>query len=148
MVNVADVMTPEQRSRCMSKIRSAKTKPEMLLRQSLWREGLRFRVRSRLPGRPDIIFTRAKLAVFVDGCFWHSCPVHGTAPKSNQSYWDVKLAGNRARDERVSAEIAKVGWHCLRIWEHEVKEDLAGAVRLVIARRDAILEDDLIIAAN
>lgn len=137
---MADVMTPEQRSRCMSKIRSAKTKPEMLLRQALWREGLRFRVKSRLPGRPDIIFTRAKLAVFVDGCFWHSCPVHGKAPKSNQSYWDEKLAGNRARDERVTRQIAEMGWYTLRIWEHEIEENLMAAVHSVISQRESLLE--------
>ncbi|QBE92499.1 very short patch repair endonuclease [Sphingomonas paucimobilis] len=133
-------MTSEQRSRCMSRIRSAKTKPEMLLRRALWSKGLRFRVKSRLPGRPDIIFTRAKLAVFVDGCFWHSCPVHGTAPKSNQSYWDEKLASNRARDERVTSQIASMGWHCLRIWEHEIKGDLMAVVQSVTLRRAALLE--------
>lgn len=124
----------------MSRIRSAKTKPEMLLRRALWSKGLRFRVKSRLPGRPDIIFTRAKLAVFVDGCFWHSCPVHGTAPKSNQSYWDEKLASNRARDERVTSQIASMGWHCLRIWEHEIKGDLMAVVQSVTLRRAALLE--------
>jgi DNA mismatch endonuclease Vsr len=76
---------------------------------------------SLLPGRPDFIFPKNKVAVFVDGCFWHCCPQCGHTPKSNRSYWSLKLARNRARDKRISREIKRLGWKVLRIWEHEIK---------------------------
>lgn len=117
-------MTPAQRSRCMSRIRSRDTKPELTLRRALFRRGLRFRVRMRLKGKPDIVFTRAKLAVFVDGCFWHGCPEHGTSPKSNSVYWIGKLARNRERDAEVATMLAAQGWHVIRYWDHDVHGDL------------------------
>lgn len=122
---MTDLMTPIQRSRCMSRIRSANTKPELQLRRRLFALGLRFRTTLKLPGKPDIVFTRAKLAVFVDGCFWHGCPKHGTRPKSNTGYWDAKLERNRERDTAVNAILAADGWRVLRFWEHQISEDLA-----------------------
>jgi DNA mismatch endonuclease (patch repair protein) len=99
------------------------TKPELALRSALHRAGRRFRknVRIHAPGcsvRPDIVFTRARVAVFVDGCFWHSCPEHGTTPSANASYWAAKLAGNRQRDARVDAALHAGGWEVVRLWEH------------------------------
>lgn len=120
---MTDVMTPIQRSRCMSRIRSENTKPEIALRRLLFASGLRFRTKLKLPGKPDIVFTRAKLAVFIDGCFWHGCPKHGTRPKSNSAYWNVKLDRNRERDLAVTARLLAEGWQVLRYWEHQINED-------------------------
>ena len=130
---MADTMTPEQRSRCMSRIRSKDTRPELMLRSALWRAGLRFSVKGKLPGRPDICFTRAKLAVFIDGCFWHNCPIHGTRPKSNAGYWNSKIEGNRSRDLLILARLDEIGWKGLRFWEHEVKEDVGSIVAAIKA---------------
>lgn len=98
------------------------TKPELLLRSELHRRGLRFRVdRKVLPGlrtRPDIVFGPAKVAVFVDGCFWHSCPQHSTVPKNNREWWKVKLEANVARDRRADTALEAEGWEVLRFWEH------------------------------
>lgn len=130
-----DVMTPEQRSRCMSRIRSTKTGPEMRLRQALWARCLRYRLNRKLPGKPDLVFVGARLAVFVDGCFWHGCPVHGTSPKSNQSYWTPKIARNRERDAIVSATLQSTGWTVLRFWEHEIEDNLDGVVEAIAMAR-------------
>lgn len=129
-------MTPKQRSHCMSRIRSANTKPEMHLRRALWAAGLRFRVRGKTCGRPDVVFTRSKLAVFVDGCFWHGCPVHGTHPKTNQGYWRSKIEGNKARDERVSAQLHALGWSVMRFWLHQLDDDLPRVVEQIQAERE------------
>jgi DNA mismatch endonuclease (patch repair protein) len=85
-------------------------------------------VASELWVRPDIVFTRARIAVFVDGCFWHSCPLHGRAPKSNVAYWTPKLEANRARDVRVDTALASEGWAVVRIWEHENVDAAADVV--------------------
>ena len=95
------------------------TGPELALRSELHRRGLRFRkdLPLRVPGRvvrPDVVFTRARLAVFIDGCFWHRCPEHGTSPRSNSDYWRTKLDRNVARDHRVDEALAAAGWRSLR----------------------------------
>ena len=93
--------------------------------------GLRYRVCVRLPGRPDIVFPRQKLVVFVDGCFWHGCPLHYVRPKSNTSYWSPKIEANAARDRRQEAVLEGEGWHVLRLWEHEIEADPEGCARQV-----------------
>lgn len=104
----------------MSRMPRARTKPEMLLRRELHRRGLRFRVNHAvLPGKPDLSFTRARLAVFVDGCFWHMCPEHVVLPKNNSAWWHAKLLGNVERDRAKDAALAGIGWTTLHIWEHE-----------------------------
>jgi DNA mismatch endonuclease (patch repair protein) len=96
------------------------SKPELRLREELHRLGLRYRIQLRgLPGTPDIAFTRARIAVFVDGCFWHRCPEHGVSPKSNRDWWQVKLDGNVARDRRNDLALTGLGWLSFRVWEHE-----------------------------
>ena len=80
---------------------------------------MRFRIQARLPGRPDVVLTRARLAVFVDGCFWHRCPEHGTVPVNNREWWLEKLNGNVERDRRKDVELLAMGWNVLHIWEHE-----------------------------
>src|SRR5689334_20593415 len=94
------------------------TKPELALRRELHRRGLRFRVNHPgVPGSPDIVFTRARIAVFVDGCFWHRCPRHGTLPRNNRDWWEEKLARNVARDRAKDAALAELGWAVVHAWE-------------------------------
>ncbi len=128
---MADVMTPEQRSRCMSRIRGKDTKSELILRRALWSQGLRYRLKSKLPGKPDIVFPGARVVVFVDGCFWHGCPEHATAPKTNRKFWSKKLKANKDRDLRVTHELEEMGWTVLRFWEHEVKQDVGAVVSII-----------------
>lgn len=118
---MVDVLTPVQRKYCMSRIRGKNTKPEIVLRKLLWSAGYRYRLKSRLPGKPDIVFPRHKLAVFVDGCFWHGCPKHAVMPKTNRTFWREKLSRNMQRDREVNVQIRKMGWRVVRIWEHEIE---------------------------
>ncbi len=102
------------------------TGPELQLRRTLHRQGVRFRLhRSDLPGRPDIVLARLHLAVFVDGCFWHGCPVHAKAPKANAEFWAAKIAANRARDSRNDGLLVDLGWDVLHVWEHDDLEAVA-----------------------
>lgn len=117
----------------MSRIRGTDTKPELALRRALWRCGLRYRLKQRLPGKPDIVFIRARLVVFVDGCFWHACPLHQTRPKTNAEFWRTKIATNVQRDTRVTAVLQEQGWEVLRFWEHEVVEDVQKVVATIQA---------------
>lgn len=123
-----DVLTPKQRRRCMSSIRGRDTKPELILRKALWAQGLRYRLNNRLPGRPDIIFPGKKLAIFVDGCFWHRCPLHFQAPEANSLFWAEKIGRNVDRDREVDQRLRAQGWQVLRVWEHEIHESVAACV--------------------
>lgn len=116
-----DVLTRSQRSHCMSRIRGRDTKPEVMLRKELWRLGLRYRIHHGLPGRPDIVFPSRRVVIFVDGCFWHRCPLHWQAPKNNAEFWERKIAANQLRDERVTRDLEEAGWRVIRIWEHQVR---------------------------
>ena len=113
------------------------TGPEVRLRSALHAAGLRFRkdFLVRVPGlrvHVDVAFTRPRLAIFVDGCFWHGCPEHGRSPKSNVEYWVPKLASNRGRDERVNLALQADGWTVLRLWEHTATEDAVTAVEAAL----------------
>ncbi|MDY3203266.1 very short patch repair endonuclease [Methanocorpusculum bavaricum] len=120
---MTDVLTPEQRKKNMSRIHGKNTSPELKLRKLLWKSGLRgYRVYYNLPGKPDIVFTKQKLAIFVDGCFWHKCPVCFRPPATNGEFWNEKLQKNVERDLRVNEELQNTGWTVLRIWEHEIKK--------------------------
>lgn len=121
--------------------RRTDTKPEVRLRSALHRRGLRFRkdflIRAgEVRVRPDIVFTRLKLALFVDGCFWHSCPEHGSIPKRNREYWLPKLAANAERDRRVNAALEASGWAILRLWEHEGTDRASSMVLETVERRE------------
>jgi DNA mismatch endonuclease (patch repair protein) len=116
----------------MSRIRGKNTKPEIVLRSALWSLGLRYRLHAPLLGKPDIVFLGSRVAVFVDGCFWHGCPDHSVKPKTNSSFWKTKLRKNIERDIRASASLEAAGWTVVRIWEHEIKEDISAAVGRVI----------------
>jgi DNA mismatch endonuclease (patch repair protein) len=136
-----DVMTREQRSRCMANIKGKDTGPELRLRRALWREGFRYILHPRLPGRPDLVFVSSLVAVFVDGCFWHGCPKHMTRPKTNRTFWDNRLAGNVLRDRRVTSELTGMGYKVLRFWEHEVEVDLDKvvlSVQQILRRRSGL----------
>lgn len=129
---MTDRISVDARSRNMAQIRGRETKPELALRRMLWSMGQRYRTHARLPGRPDIVFTRDQLAVFVDGCFWHSCPEHGAVPSSNNHFWSKKLRSNQERDRRVESELAALGWTVLRFWEHEVEESALDCARKIV----------------
>ena len=119
-------------SRRMSGARRRDTAPEVALRRELHRRGRRFRVAHKVPGNNrrtvDIAFPRHKLAVFVDGCFWHGCAEHGTAPRSNAAWWVAKLEANRARDGDTNRLLTEAGWRVLRIWEHTPPDEAADLV--------------------
>lgn len=119
----------EMVSRQMSAMPSRDTGTEMALRRELHNRGMRYRTHLKtLPGKPDIAFTRARIAVFVDGCFWHRCPDHGTAPKNNGKWWADKLDANVARDRRNDDELRKLGWMTVHVWEHEDPATAAEAI--------------------
>lgn len=126
----------------MSVARRRDTAPELGVRRLLHAQGLRYRVAYPVPGQRrrtiDIAFTRAKLAVFIDGCFWHGCPEHGTEPKSNSNWWAAKIAANRARDRDTELVLAGMGWRVLRFWEHTAPASAAQVIvdDLAIKRED------------
>jgi DNA mismatch endonuclease (patch repair protein) len=121
------------RSENMSRIRGRDTSTEVKLRHEVWRLGLRYRLNKRVAGiKPDFIFPGIKLAVFVDGCFWHGCPDHYVRPRSsNAAFWASKLSLNVARDERQIQRLKAEGWRVIRVWEHEVKHSLNTAALFI-----------------
>lgn len=122
--------------RRMQAQRTRDTGPELAVRRLLHAAGLRYRVdRAPLPGlrrRADLVFGPARVAVYVDGCFWHGCPEHGNSPRANSEYWRPKLAGNRARDEDTDRRLAAAGWTVVRAWEHEDPGGVAARVEAAI----------------
>jgi DNA mismatch endonuclease (patch repair protein) len=120
-----DRLTPEQRSRLMSRIRGKNTKPEMIVRSWLHKHGYRFRLhRKDLPGKPDIVLPKYKTVIFVHGCFWHrheGCK-RATIPKSNAKYWQEKFLRNQERDNIALAELYKREWNCLVLWECQIAD--------------------------
>jgi DNA mismatch endonuclease, patch repair protein len=129
---MADVLTPEQRSYCMSRIRGANTAPEVAFRKALWSLGFRYRISNRMPGRPDILFRRARIAVFVDGCFWHGCKVHFVMPRTRRTFWKKKIESNISRDRRVRRQLRQSGWRVVRVWEHEIENRPVSALRRIV----------------
>lgn len=119
---------PLTKSEQMARVKSTDTGLERRFRRSIWASGLRYRIRPRLPGTPDLAFPRQHVAVFVDGCFWHGCPDHYRKPATNVDFWKHKLETNMSRDQRVDDELAKSGWTVARVWEHEILHDVAAAV--------------------
>lgn len=126
--SVADILTPEQRKRCMASVRTTGTAPEVKLRKELWKKGMRYRIKSKLPGKPDILFPFCKLAIFVDGCFWHNCPLHGEIPKTNTPFWKQKIERNVERDKEINDLLQSQGWSVLRVWEHAINDSLDSVV--------------------
>lgn len=129
---MVDVFDKKKRSEVMSRVKSKNTKPEMLLRSALFKAGLRgYRIRTNLPGSPDVAFTKVKLAIFVDGCFWHGCPECYTEPGTNTQFWKKKLMENKERDARVNRKLEEMGWKVIRFWEHQIEKDLSGCINLI-----------------
>ena len=126
-------------SRRMHNTPQRDTPVEMQVRSRLHRRGLRFRVDRTIPGvtrsRPDLVFTKERVAVFLDGCFWHSCPVHGTTPHANRDWWLEKLAANVERDRRHDRELRTAGWLVLRFWEHEDPTSVVDAIESRVCER-------------
>jgi DNA mismatch endonuclease, patch repair protein len=130
--------------RAMQGNKSRDTKPEMAVRRAVHAMGLRYRIAGRplvgLSRTADMVFRRARIAVFVDGCFWHGCPAHHTTPKTNANYWTAKVQGNKARDRNTTVRLQAAGWTVLRFWSHEdpraVAANILQAVRDMSANRD------------
>jgi len=123
-----DRITKEQRHKNMSRVKGKDTTPELLLRKALWARGIRYRKNyDKLPGKPDIVLTRQKIAIFVDGDFWHARGHQdnpGEEVASNKEFWRKKLARNVERDKEVNDELTEAGWLVLRFWESDIKKDL------------------------
>jgi DNA mismatch endonuclease, patch repair protein len=125
----------------MSRQRRRDTTPEIALRRELHSRGLRYRTDVPLPDMPrrraDIVFSRARVAVFVNGCFWHACPAHGTSPRSNSEWWQSKLDTNLRRDRDTDERLVAAGWVPVRIWEHEPVSEAADSVEAIVRSRVA-----------
>lgn len=126
-----DKISPEQRHKNMAAIRGKNTKPEMIVRRGLWSRGFRYRLNHRrLPGHPDIVLRKYRTCIFVNGCFWHGHHVDSTImesspcckiPTTNHEFWVEKIRGNKERDKRDQRKLAEMGWHCITVWECELK---------------------------
>lgn len=131
---MADVLSDEQRKLNMSRIRGKNTTPEIKFRKILYARGFRgYRIHPDLPGKPDIAFTRYKLAIFIDGCFWHRCPVDFKEPETRKDFWVKKINSNVERDQKVNLELQSMGWTVLRIWEHEIRKDPEAPIQRLTA---------------
>lgn len=132
---MSDIWTKAKRSNVMSRIRGSGNRATELKLIAIFRiHGVTgWRRKARVFGKPDFVFPTHKLAVFVDGCFWHGCPIHATQPKTNAEFWRTKIARNQARDRLVARKLRAQGWRVLRIWEHELAKKnarrLAGRLR-------------------
>jgi DNA mismatch endonuclease, patch repair protein len=122
---MADVFSKKVRSRVMSTIRSRANQSTELKLAAIFRANRLTGWRRHMPllGKPDFVFSKQRVAIFVDGCFWHGCPKHGRKPDSNKSYWLPKLERNRARDKQVTKQLRNLGWIVLRIWHHELDNE-------------------------
>ena len=124
--------------RSMQSNRGRDTKLELRVRSALHREGLRFRKHVRpilsLRCTADVVFPRERLAVFIDGCYWHSCPKHASRPKTNGEWWQSKLDRTRERDEHNVQELSRAGWHVLRVWEHQEVTEVVKTVTQALAQ--------------
>lgn len=123
-MNMADVLSKEQRHKCMSHIRDKNTKPEMLVRKYLFSLGFRYRINvNTLPGTPDIVLRKYNIAIFINGCFWHGhvgCK-YANLPKTNQLFWKQKIETNKKRDIEKQCQLRNLGWNIIQIWECELK---------------------------
>ena len=120
---MTDVLTQEQRKFNMSRIRGKDTGPEVKLRKLLFANGFRgYRIHYNLPGKPDIVFVKKKIAIFVDGCFWHKCPVCFQEPATRKEFWMKKIQSNVKRDEKVNELLKNDEWNVIRFWEHDVRK--------------------------
>jgi DNA mismatch endonuclease (patch repair protein) len=130
---VTDIYSKSKRSEIMSLVRGSANKSTELLTIALFRKLAIKGWRRHVPlvGRPDFVFRNARVAVFVDGCFWHMCPIHGTMPKSNAAFWAAKLSANRARDRRVARFLRAKEWRVIRIWQHDLRQRPVASIRRI-----------------
>ncbi len=127
-----DTHTPMQRKYNMSRIKSSDTLIELKFRKYIWQNGLKgYRLKSKILGKPDIYFPKQKLAVFIDGCFWHKCPIDFIKPQSKNDYWDRKIKNNVRRDKKINIELKKENIKVLRFWEHEVENNPGKCYRIL-----------------
>lgn len=121
-----DNHTPAQRHTNMSAVRSKNTRPELIVRRWLWSRGFRYRLNDpRLPGHPDMVLRKYRTCIFVNGCFWHghdNCK-YSKLPKTNTNFWREKISRNKERDRKEQQQLAKMGWHCITIWECQLKQN-------------------------
>jgi DNA mismatch endonuclease (patch repair protein) len=136
VLNMADVFTKIKRSEVMSRIRSQGNKDTEVALANIFRRHkiTGWRRNQKIFGKPDFVFRRERLAVFVDGCFWHGCPRHATKPKSNRSYWRRKLTRNKTRDKLVTRMLRKAGWHVFRIWECDLTGHPESCIRRILEK--------------
>lgn len=133
----APIPEKESTSRVMSAIKATNTKPELMLRKELWANGVRgYRIHwKKVPGRPDIAFPKKKLAIFVNGCFWHKCPSCKPAlPKSNTGFWNEKFEKNVARDKQKIEQLEDMEWKVITVWECQIKTELKEQVKEIISK--------------
>ena len=126
-----DHLTPQQRHKTMAAIRNKDTKPEMIVRKELWRRGFRYRLNhKRLPGHPDLVLRKYRTCIFINGCFWHGHLVESNKmessacckiPSTNHEFWVAKIRRNKERDREEQKQLAAMGWHCITVWECELK---------------------------
>jgi len=131
---MTDVLTAEQRKHNMSCIRAKNTEPEIKLRKLLWSQGIRgYRIHYNLPGKPDIVFIKKKIAIFVDGCFWHKCPLDFQEPETRKEFWMKKINSNVERDVKNTKELQKDGWIVMRFWEHDVRKKPENVIEIILS---------------
>jgi len=122
----------------MSKIHGENTGPEIKIRKMLFARGIRgYRIQFNIPGKPDLVFTKKKIAIFIDGCFWHKCPVCFQEPETRKEFWMKKIGSNVERDKKVNQQLQDEGWRVIRIWEHEIRKE----PDKVVQRIDNLLKD-------
>ena len=120
---MTDVLNSAQRKYNMSRIRAKNTGPEIKLRKLLWSHGIRgYRIHYTLTGKPDIVFTKKKVAIFIDGCYWHKCPICFQEPETRKEFWMKKIGSNVERDLKNTQQLQDEGWTVLRFWEHEIRK--------------------------
>ena len=136
---MADVFSRRKRSYIMSRVKSRGNVATELRLIAIFREHhiVGWRRRRGIYGNPDFVFPAERLAVFVDGCFWHGCPIHGSIPKTNRTFWRHKLSRNKARDQQVNAMLRKMGWRIVRLWQHDLHSSPKTARRVLKILRSA-----------
>lgn len=131
---MTDVLTPEQRKCNMSRIRGKNTEPEIMFRKLLFSHGIRgYRIHYDLSGKPDVVFIKKKIAIFIDGCFWHKCPECFQEPETRKEFWMKKIHSNVDRDMKVNEQLRKDGWTIIRFWEHEVRKSPDSVIEKIIS---------------
>ena len=130
---MADIFTKKKRSEIMSMVRNKDSKIEIKFRKALWKARLRYRKNStKYFGKPDLIFKKRKIVIFIDSCFWHGCKKHGSMPKVRIKFWKAKLKRNKQRDKEVNRYYKKLDWKLFRIWEHDLKKNPAEIIVKII----------------